>query len=223
MNLVGIDTSTDMISIAMMIKDRLVLNFNRYRKHGASGVMSCLEGGLKKLSINLDIFDAFVVGAGPGSFTGLRISFSIIKALSLALKKPVIKIESFSASAHQFKNRFAKIATIADAKRNLIYGVTFRIRGSRLKKEKKESLYTLKDFVEKNKDYFFVTYNRFLRDELKKIDSSIRFSKRDVWPKAKNLLIIAKDYFQYKKFTPLDRLEPLYVYPKDCQVRKIES
>ena len=23
-----------------------------------------------------------------------------------------------------------------------------------------------------------------------------------------------------KKFTPVDKLEPLYIYPKDCQVRK---
>jgi tRNA threonylcarbamoyladenosine biosynthesis protein TsaB len=45
---------------------------------------------LNKSSISLDKVDGIIVFKGPGSFTGLRIGFSVANALAYGLQKPVI-------------------------------------------------------------------------------------------------------------------------------------
>jgi len=221
MNLLAFDTSTELISLAVMLKGNVVYKYYRRKKYGASSLIADIQSALDKLGATLNTFDAFCVGAGPGSFTGLRISFSIIKALSVALEKPVISISSFKACAVQLGNKYERIAVIADAKRNLIYAASFRRRGSKITREKKEALYPLDDFLKKYRGYTFCTYNSFLREKALLADDSLDFYSKDVWPKADNLILLAKDYYLEKKFVSLDKLEPLYVYPKDCQIRKI--
>ena len=220
MNLLALDTSTELISIVAMLKDKVVYAHNRRKKYGSSKAIVYLRRGLEKLSLEPKVFDAFVIGAGPGSFTGLRISFSVIKALSMALNKPVISMGSFFSCAAQMKDSPQRIAVISDAKRNLIYGAPFRIKSGKIIREKKEALYLLDDFLREYKEYTFCTYDSLLREKALLIDSSLDFYHKDVWPRANNLAVLAKDYYLAKRFTPLDKLEPLYIYPKDCQVRK---
>ena len=222
MNLLAFDTSTELISLAVMAKDKVVYRYSRRKKYGASSLIKYIKSALDKLGIALNEFDAFCVGAGPGSFTGLRISFSIAKAFSAALDKPVISIGSFNNCAAQMGDRYKRIAVIADAKRNLIYGVSFRQRGGKIIREKKEMLYSLNDFLRKHSGYTFCTYDGFLREKALLADDSLDFYPKDVWPRADRLILLAKDYYLEKKFTPLEKLEPLYVYPKDCQIKKIK-
>jgi len=219
MNLLAFDTSTELISLAVMLKGNVVYKYSRRKKYGASSLIAYIKSALDKLGVTLNTFDAFCVGAGPGSFTGLRISFSIVKAFSAAMEKPVISISSFKTCAAQLGDKYGRIAVIADAKRNLIYGAPFKKRSGKITREKKEALYPLDDFLKKYREYTFCTYNSFLRERTLLADDSLNFYSKDVWPRADSLILLAKDYHLEKKFTPLEKLEPLYVYPKDCQVK----
>ncbi|MCM8824395.1 MAG: tRNA (adenosine(37)-N6)-threonylcarbamoyltransferase complex dimerization subunit type 1 TsaB [Candidatus Omnitrophica bacterium] len=216
MNLLGIDTSTDMVSLAMMVDNKIILDFNRNQPYGASKAIVYIKKFLNKLSIDLDIFDVFVLGAGPGSFTGLRISFSLIKAFSLALGKPVVKLGSFYSYASQVKHNASKIAIVTDAKRKMVYATTMRIKNGVIVRERREALYSLKDFIKRYRDYLFVTNSEYLRGECK--NYGVEIYPKDIWPNAKELLLLTKELSPLE-FTPLNRLEPIYVYPQDCQVR----
>ena len=221
MNLLAVDTSSELISFAVVLKGKVIFDFNRRKKHAASRVIVYIKNALKRLGLSIKDFDVFCIGKGPGSFTGLRISFSIIKAFSISLGKPVISIGSFLGCAAQIKHRYERIAVISDARRNLVYGVPLRVKDGKIIRERKESLYKLDDFLERYKDYALCTYDSFLRDKVLHINRGIEFYPRDIWPKAKYLAILAKDYYLEKKFIPLKKLEPLYIYPRDCQVRRI--
>ncbi|MCM8773393.1 MAG: tRNA (adenosine(37)-N6)-threonylcarbamoyltransferase complex dimerization subunit type 1 TsaB [Candidatus Omnitrophica bacterium] len=216
MNLLGIDTSTENVSLAMMVDNKIILDFNRYQPYGASKAIVYIKKFLDKSSINLDIFDVFVLGAGPGSFTGLRISFSLIKAFSLALNKPVVKLGSFYSYASQVKHNTSKIAIVTDAKREMVYATTMRIKNGIIKRERKEALYSLKDFMKRYRDYLFVTNNEYLREKCKSY--GVNIYPKNVWPNAKELLLMVKESSPLN-FTPLNKMEPIYVYPNDCQVR----
>lgn len=221
MNLLGIDTSTEVISISFCVEDKVVVNFNRRVPASASKVLVYLDKLLKKSSYRLQDFQAFVVGIGPGSFTGLRVACSIIKAFSIALGIPIIAIGSFYSLANRFKNRYKKLAVISDAKRNLVYAATFIVKENKIKKEEREGLYTLKDFLKGREDYLFLTNSESLRKEIKKINPFVSVHPKDVWPQAKELVGLAKQYYQQRRFTPLDKLEPLYIYPKECQIKNV--
>jgi tRNA threonylcarbamoyl adenosine modification protein YeaZ len=255
MNILAIDASSPNISLGILWKDKLIADFNRQMDFGASKLIQYIDAYVKRFSLSLNKFDCFVIGKGPGSFTGLRISFSIIKGFKLALGKPVIAIGSFFTVAYPFTplhpespgfqsgdewnikleqtgkprlkargvtgftKKYEKIAVISDARKGMIYATSFKIKDGVLCQETREHLASIKEFVHAKRDYFFVTYDMSLREEAKAIYPMINFYERCVYPKAKYLLELAIPMYNKGEFTPLERLEPLYVHPKTCQIK----
>lgn len=220
MNLLAIDVSSENVSLSIMYQQKIVVDFNFRVKFGASKLIPCIDKYLKKESLDLKNIDAFIIGAGPGSFTGLRISFSIIKAFALALEKPVITIGSFWSCVYDFKDRSNKIAVICDARKNLVYAASFKITDGNPRMEGREKLIALKEFLKDKQDYLFFTYDDHLREQSLKLYPKINFYPKNVYPKAKNLLFLGKSCYDNKRFTSLDKLEPLYLHPKTCQIRQ---
>lgn len=223
MKLLAIDSSSENLSLGIMHTDKNLLEFNKCMPLGSSKILPYLDAYLKKLSLDLKQFDAFVLGSGPGSFTGLRISFSIIKAFSSALNKPVISIGSFFSLAYPFKQTQQKIAVISDARRNLIYAATFLAHSGILIKETKECLISMEDFIEHRENYFFITPDEHIRKNILRKCPQLKFYPKNVYPNVKFLLELAKGYYIKKRFTPLDKLKPLYLHPKTCQIKIVES
>jgi len=223
LSVLAIDATSETLSISIELDGKKVFDLNKRKKHGASLAINYIKDALAELNIGVNAFDVFVVGAGPGSFTGLRISFSLIKAFGLSFNKPIISLGSFFSCAAQVINPEKEVAVISDARRNLIYGASFKLKGDKIIRKGKENLYKIDDFIKKNRDANFITYDECLIAEALKINKNLDFKKELVWPKASCLLKSAKMLYNNRKFTPLDRLEPIYVYPKDCQVRKIKK
>jgi len=219
MNLLGIDASSGNISLALMKKGRIILDFNRRIKFGASNLPSYIEKSLKKVSCYLDDIDCFVIGSGPGSFTGLRISFAIVKAFMVSLEKPVIAMSSFFSCAYQSKRTYNKIVVISDARRNLYYSVCFERKGNYIRKIGKEQLLEFNDLIKKSKDCYFVTYDPKLRKKILEVSSGVKINHKDIYPKARYLLKLVNDFPNKFKSTSLEKLKPLYLHPKTCQVR----
>ena len=219
MNLLAFDVSSHNFSLCIKQDEKLVLDINEIIKFGASELVVNIEKNLKKFNLDLDSFDAFVIGAGPGSFTGLRISFSVVKAFMLALDKPVIPVCSFYSCAYPFRNDSEKIAVIADARRGMIYLACYKSKNGNFKKDGKERLVKLADLIDM-KDYFFITYDSNIREQLLSCSKGINFYPKDVYPKAKYLLPLAEDNYKKNKFVSVEKLSPLYLHPKTCQIRK---
>ncbi|MBK7861720.1 MAG: tRNA (adenosine(37)-N6)-threonylcarbamoyltransferase complex dimerization subunit type 1 TsaB [Archangiaceae bacterium] len=91
--LVALDTSTLTLSLAVLDGERLV-------KHVTVGpptrLSQALPGAITD-AVDLKAVKAFVVGLGPGSFTGLRISLACVKGLAYALQVPVAGVSSLAA------------------------------------------------------------------------------------------------------------------------------
>ena len=221
MRLLGIDCSSENISLAAVEDEKILLNMNKKKKKAASQVIVWIKKFLDEKRLKLNDFDAFVVGAGPGSFTGLRVSFSIIKAFSVALKKPVISLGSFYSLAYKVKNHASQIAAFSDAGRDLIYGAVFKVKKEQIRKIKKESFFKLEEFINTFKDSLFVTYQEHLKEKVLSIFPEVLIYPQNVWPSALFLCKVAEEFFKRKKFTSLKNLEPIYVYPQECQIKDL--
>jgi len=103
-------------------------------RHGPPAKMSdllpgALLGLLGRAGLGLDDVRGFVVGLGPGSFTGLRIGLATVKGLAYARRLPVSGASSLAALALEGPEG-VPVAAIAVARRGELYVGRYRRSGS---------------------------------------------------------------------------------------------
>ena len=70
--------------------------------------------------------EALVLSAGPGSFTGLRIGYSVAKGIGHALGIPLIEVPTLDVWAHQAGAREMPVAPLIDAYRGELFYALYR-------------------------------------------------------------------------------------------------
>ena len=107
--ILNIDTATENAQISFA-KDGIVLQSvsNDLQKDHAAFLQTAIQQLLKTVGISLNNIDAVAIAAGPGSYTGLRVSMASAKGLCYALNKPLIALNTLEvltiAAQQQFKN-----------------------------------------------------------------------------------------------------------------------
>jgi len=87
---------------------------------------------LEELGLELSDFDVYAVAAGPGSFTGLRVGLTAVKAWSELYQKAIAAVSGLQAVALQSAEKGAYVAAVLDARRGQVYGALFRTERGRL-------------------------------------------------------------------------------------------
>src|SRR5438034_2675033 len=90
-----------------------LLDGGRVLQHVTVGPPTRLSKALPQAILDLvpiEQISALVVGLGPGSFTGLRISLACVKGLAYALKVPVAGVSSLAAVAAEGPKGFELFA-----------------------------------------------------------------------------------------------------------------
>ena len=87
-NILAIDTFSSILSVALMSNGNLhYTEINEGLKHSEL-VMDCIDSQMKTAGLKPGDLDGVLCMGGPGSFTGLRIGYSIAKGLALSLSIP---------------------------------------------------------------------------------------------------------------------------------------
>jgi tRNA threonylcarbamoyl adenosine modification protein YeaZ len=228
MRILGFDTSTRNLSIAILDDKNELLECNiDAEKRLSSLIISAINNILNKKKISLDSLDAFAVGLGPGSFTGLRIGIATVKGLALVTSKPVIGISSLDVLASSIFTNHYNICSIVDAKRGRVYACIYKIKNNHLTRISNYLLIEIRDLLLKikSKTIFVGDGINAFRDFItKRFAKKVIFVDKEFWfPSARRLLMLAMERFKNNKFDNPDRLTPLYLYPKECQIKKIKN
>lgn len=120
MNILAIDTSGNHLSIVLFYKDKVISKHDKNinLKHSVT-LLPALEDMLENNGVSLSEIDVFCSVVGPGSFTGIRIGVSTVKALAYAFDKKVLQVTSFDVLAYNKPS--AKVLTLIDAKHGHYY------------------------------------------------------------------------------------------------------
>lgn len=220
MKILAIDTSSAILSIALakgadIIKEK---NIPAGRSHSALLVPE-IKNMLKKARTPIEKVDGFVVGLGPGSFTGLRIGVSTVKGFGIALKKPCVGVASIDALAMNTDGDIQTIAPIIDAKRENVYSAIYS-KGTR---KSKYLLLKIDELMKKidGPCVFLGDAVNLYREKILELKKDAIFLDEKFWyPRAGNLIKLALPKIKKHKKDSLAELNPIYLYPKDCQVRK---
>jgi tRNA threonylcarbamoyladenosine biosynthesis protein TsaB len=134
MRALAIDTSTATAGIAVVDETGLLAEFLlKDMKTHSQKLVPMLAEILESLRLELSDIDIYAAVTGPGSFTGIRIGVTTVKALAYALKKPTAGITSLDALANAAAVSEDKlVCPMIDARNNQVYTALYRSRGGAL-------------------------------------------------------------------------------------------
>ena len=127
MLVLAIDTSTQVSSVAVVSESKLSAELTMQAKltHSET-LLPHIEQVLKMAGTEKEELDGIVISQGPGSFTGLRIGLATAKAMSYALKLPLVGVSTLEALAYHYVVPGVHIATLLDAQKGNAYWQCFR-------------------------------------------------------------------------------------------------
>ena len=120
MKCLAIDTSGSHLSL-LIIDDEKIFKKHIENCNLQHSVIAMQEVENLLLEANLEVkdIDVFACVVGPGSFTGIRIGISMVKAFAFANDKKVLSLTSFDVLA--YNNYDGKNLTVIDAKHDNYY------------------------------------------------------------------------------------------------------
>ncbi|MDR1440458.1 MAG: tRNA (adenosine(37)-N6)-threonylcarbamoyltransferase complex dimerization subunit type 1 TsaB [Clostridiales bacterium] len=128
MRILAIDTSGAPVSVAVAEDGKLLERI--WLEHGrthSETLMPCIEQTMAGLGLGADSFGAFAAVVGPGSFTGLRIGVSAIKAMAYARGVQTLGVSSLGSLAYNLLNyQHSLICPIIDARNDYVYSAIYR-------------------------------------------------------------------------------------------------
>ncbi len=223
MRILALDTSTKIFCLGVYDAGKV------YEYHLEAGTrMSSLTADtvrrvLEALRLRPGDIDYFACGIGPGSFTGVRIGVSTIKGLAWALNRKAAAVSTLDILAEDVHTDNVTVVPVIDARRDLFYCGVYKRAGGELKRLRRHMLLSqeelarviprgsviMGDALKTHKDFFA----RSVRGAV--------FSDSGSWyPKAHNLITLALRQIDEKNVCSSFELEPLYLFPKECQIRR---
>lgn len=125
MKILAVDTALGALSVALVADGRTVAHDWREMVRGhAEALAPMVEAVMRQGETSFAALDRLAVTTGPGTFTGQRVGLAFMRALALALKKPLIGVTTLDAMAEDALNRNASAGwavAAADAKRGEVY------------------------------------------------------------------------------------------------------
>ena len=124
MNYLAIDTSAGYLSVVVKYNGKIYSTFSQDCGLTHSVILNKgIEDTLNKAGITFADIDFYACVVGAGSFTGIRIGVSCIKAFSFATGKKVLPITSFDTIAYNTDRN--KILAIIDARNGNNYACVY--------------------------------------------------------------------------------------------------
>ena len=124
MKILALETSTEFCSVALYLNGK-ILNKEALAGHRHSEILlPMIQEILSEAELTLQQIDGIAFGAGPGSFTGLRIACGVAQGLAYATNLPVVGISTLEAVAQ--KTGEQKIIVALDARMGEIYHAAYQ-------------------------------------------------------------------------------------------------
>jgi tRNA threonylcarbamoyladenosine biosynthesis protein TsaB len=134
MIVLGLDTATAATAVALRLGDGTTLEARDDPAPGAhpghaTRLLAMTEELLARAGLRLEEVERIAVGAGPGTFTGLRVGIATARGLAQSLGAPLVAVSSLRALAHGALTSgrveaHAVLATI-DARRGEVFAAAY--------------------------------------------------------------------------------------------------
>ncbi len=218
--ILAVDASSEACSIALLKDGQVFGEFIHAPREHTQRLLPMIDALLQDHQTSLSDLDAIAYGRGPGSFTGLRICLGVVQGLAFSADIPVIPVSTLQTLAvgaiRQFDLQSGdQILVALDARMSEIYGAMFECTPVL-------PLTIIDEFVGPATDFDgcepLAVVNR---ERLTKIGAGCHYEflqtvtakneDQQILPRAEDMLVIAEQEFQSKKFISAEEAQPVYL------------
>lgn len=218
MKLLAIDTSTEYLGLAVARDGKVIARMHRKVPMMHSTLLApAIKTLLGKARMRVKDLDGFCISVGPGSFTGLRIGVTTVKGLAYATGKPIAAVPTLDVIAENAARHVGAICPVLNARKGKVYAAIYRSDGKTVRRLSGYLLLPLPELIEKLKDLDDIAY---LGDMAEAAASSVPGKLISGWhPRAAIVARRGMELFRKKRFAKAEKLEPLYLYSRECDIK----
>lgn len=224
LRILAVDTATPCCSVAVRVGERLASEMTVVsdRTHSVH-LLAMIREALKLADLTLPAIDGFAVSIGPGSFTGLRIGLSTVKALAFAAGKRCVGVSSLESLAWACLPWPGGIWALLDARKGEVYAGHYRERDGALERLAPERVLPLEAAL-----HATATPHLFVGDGAERYRERIRSAMggrarfaapERHFPRAEVLARLAQPQFAAGRGVDPDHLVPFYLRQSDAELR----
>lgn len=216
MKILAIETATKASGVAVISDEKFLaeINCEDIKAHSET-LMPQIEEVLK--ISGAEKVDAVAVSIGPGSFTGLRIGLAAAKSLAYAWKIKIIGVPTLQAMAYNFPINSATVLPMLDAQKNRAYVQKFKncVALSDIEVKPIEEIITQAGEVDGE---IFLCGDVLHKIKIP-LPKNVKIAPINLkMPRAVNVAICGKKFFEEEKFSNVMDLEPLYIRRSEAEV-----
>jgi tRNA threonylcarbamoyladenosine biosynthesis protein TsaB len=123
LNVLALETSTEHCSVALLHRAGQAARHERAGQRHSELLLPMVDAVLGEAGLALPDLQGIAFGAGPGSFTGLRIACGVVQGLALGASLPVVPIGTLAALAQA--RQADRVLACLDARMGEIYHAAY--------------------------------------------------------------------------------------------------
>jgi tRNA threonylcarbamoyl adenosine modification protein YeaZ len=133
MNLLALDTCDARGSVSVLRDDEVLQTVEHDTSDDYSiWLLPAIDRALQASGLAFADIDVYVAASGPGSFTGVRVGLTTVKAWAEITGKPVVGVSRLEALATLAAPAGEFVAAFTNAQRKQVFGALYRRDGGRL-------------------------------------------------------------------------------------------
>ena len=226
MRILALDTTTTSGSVALLDNAYPAgeISIEASLSH-SERLLASIDFLLRQNGLKAEDMDGFAVAAGPGSFTGIRIGLSTVKAFAFASGKPVAAVSALEALAWKLRESPARlVAPVVDAKKGEIYSALFETGKKELEEIIPQGAYGPDRFLSllppRRIIHFLGSGVRVYREKIAAyLSDKARFSGRSTFIAAE-VGMIGYEKLRKRQVVDFKALEPIYFRRSQAEEKK---
>jgi len=212
MKLLALDASTEFLSLAVLNGSDMHSHDQHAGQAASQLILPQIQILLQKAGLELSALDGIAFGAGPGSFTGVRVACGVAQGLGFGANVPVVGVNVLTALAQASDADRVIVAT--DARMKEVYHAAYERQGSAWVEVHAAGVYKPEDVPAVVGDGWtgvgtaWHVYDDVLSQHYQ---DNIDSKRPDLTPAASAILTLARPDFEAGLAKPASEARPVYI------------
>jgi|YNPMSStandDraft_1061717.scaffolds.fasta_scaffold00736_15 tRNA threonylcarbamoyladenosine biosynthesis protein TsaB len=222
MKLLSISTASDVLSLSLTEKDKLIASFeSEGKKRHAELITPEIKNLMESSALKFSEIDGICVNLGPGSFTGLRVGLSIAKGIAYGANLQLYGYTNFEELLQQAiltTSINGKCVVLIPSRKNEFYFGAFQVKGNIFSQLDVFELMTLDELKNHYHNFDYLIIDEKIKSLFEELGNEIKLVSLRNKSYFGSLLVysnpskyICENYFY---------LEPLYLKNFDVKLKK---